>query len=270
MKTILKIGILLFCVAFYLGCVADVRMTPRPQDPTPTPPPSIRHLDLKVLQLTMSPDPVREGQRVGFQALIANRSQYSARAHLFIKDRDEVVTQVYDVLIRPGENQVVFPQTNYRFSRNEYCFTIEVDIERTRRPVDIAKEFCARRTHQGWTMGSLRIGPLAVEDLDFSPDPAIPGREVRFKATLRNDGSPLRVNIRVLDRDQVVAQLNDVLLPNGISNFLFPHTQYKFQRFDHCFTVMVDVERTPYRVDAVRQFCAKPIGWTLTPPPQRP
>ncbi len=270
MKTILKIGILLFCVVIYSGCVSHVQVGPGPQEPAPGPSPGLRPMDLKVLQLTMFPDPVREGQRVSFQALVSNRSQYSARAHLFLKDRDEIVTQVFDVLLRPGENQVIFPHTNYRFSRQEYCFTVEVDLGRTRRPVDIAREFCARRTPQGWTMESFRVGPLVVEDLDFSPDPVIPGREVRFKATLRNDGSPLRVNIRILDRDQVITQLNDVPLPYGVSSFLFPHTSYKFQRFDHCFTVAVDVERKPYRVDAVRQFCAKPAGWTLNPPPQRP
>ncbi len=270
MKIILKVGILLFCLVIYPGCVSHVQVTPGPQEPAPAPSPGVRHLDLKVLQLAMSPDPIREGQRVSFQALVANRSRHSVRAHFFLKDRDEIVTQVYDVLLRPGENQVVFPQANYRFFRNDYCFTVEVDIERTRRPIDIAREFCARRTHQGWTMESLRVGPFIVEDLDFSPDPAIPGREVRFKATLRNDGGPLRVNIRILDRDQVVTQLNDVQLARGISNFLFPHTPYRFQRFDHCFTVMVDVERTSHRVDAVRQFCAKPMGWTLNPSPQRP
>lgn len=270
MKTIMKIGFLLLSMAVYPGCVAHVQTVPGPQEPAPAPSPGVRHLDLKILQLTMSPDPVREGQRVSFQALVLNRSRQSVRAHFFIKDRDEIVTQVYDVFIRPGENQVVFPQTQYRFSRNEYCFTVEVDIERTRRPIDVAREFCVRRTQQGWTMGSLRIGPLVIEDLDFSPDPALPGREVRFRATLRNDGGPLRADIRILDRDQVVTQLNDVFLPRGTSNLLFPNTQYKFQRFDHCFTVMVDVERTPYRVDGARQFCAKPAGWTLNPLPQRP
>jgi len=27
----------------------------------------------------------------------------------------------------------------------------------------------------------------------------------------------------------------------------------------------VDVERTPYRVDAAREFCARPFGWSLKP-----
>ncbi|MDP2971272.1 MAG: hypothetical protein Q8P64_18990 [Deltaproteobacteria bacterium] len=184
--------------------------------------------------------------------------------NLFVKDRDEVVTSVQDVLIKPGYNRIIFPHTGYRLSRHEHCFTVEVDIERTRRTVDVVKEFCARRTYQGWTMTAPRIA-LFVEDLGMLPDSASPGQEVRFRARLRNDGSPVRANIRIQDRDQIVTQLNDVFLPQGYSDFIFPSIRYQFQRNDHCFVVIVDVERTPYRVDAARQFCARPFGWSLKP-----
>ncbi len=222
-----------------------------------------RHLS--VLQLEMNPDPVRQGQLVSFQAVISNASRLPGKVSFFIKDRDEVVTAVHDVMIRPGQNRIAFPQADYRFSRNEYCFLVEVDIERTRNTIDVAKEFCARRTYQGWSMKAPRVGPLFVEDLDMSPDPVRPGQEVRFRARLRNDGHPLRVDLRIQDRDQVVAQLNDVHLRPGYSEFVFPDTRYQFERSDHCFTVIVDVERTPYRVDAAREFCAKPFGWSLKP-----
>jgi hypothetical protein len=221
--------------------------------------------DLRILHLEMNPDPVREGQWVSFQAVVSNLSRHSGRVNLFIKDKNEVVTVVYDVILRPGDNRIAFPRKNYRFQRQEYCFTVEVDIERARRPIDMAKEFCARRTYQGWSMTAPRTGPLFVEDLDMHPDPVYPGQEVRFRARLRNEGSPVRVNLRIQDRDQLVAQLNDVLLPHGAFDFFFPFTRYPFQRVDHCFTVIVDVERTPYRVDAAREFCARPYGWSLRP-----
>ncbi len=227
--------------------------------------PKIHPGDLRVLQLEMNPDPVREGEWVSFLVVVSNRSRYSARVSLFVKDRDEVVTSVDDVLLKPGNNRIFFPQTRYRFSRNEYCFTVEVDIERTKRPIDVAKEFCARRTYQGWSMNAPRVGPLFVEDLDITPDPVRPGQEVRFRVRLRNDGSPVRADIRIQDRDQLVTRLNDVILHRGHYEFLFPYTRYQFQRFDHCFTVIVDVERTPYQVDAKREFCARPYGWTLKP-----
>jgi hypothetical protein len=53
--------------------------------------------------------------------------------------------------------------------------------------------------------------------------------------------------------------------PDGYAEYQFPFSRYTFQRFDHCFTVIVDVERTPYRTDAAREFCVKPMGWTLKP-----
>jgi len=227
--------------------------------------PTIQHGDLRVLHLEMSPDPARAGQRVSFQAVVSNLSRHSGKVNLSIRDRDEVVAAVYDVVLRPGDNRVAFPQTNYRLERNEYCFTVEVDIERSKTPVDLAKEFCARRTSQGWTMASHRVGPLFVEDLDMHPDPVQPSQEIRFRARIRNDGSPIRANIRIQDRDQVVTQLNDAFVRRGQSEFFFPNTRYQFQRLDHCFTVIVDVERTPYRVDAAREFCAKPYGWSLRP-----
>ncbi len=269
MKAFVKSLILILCALMYMGCAADVQMTTRPQE-TPYPPPTIRHQDLKVLQLTMSPDPVREGQRVSFQAIVTNFSQYSARADLLIQDKDEIITQVGDVLLRPGDNRIIFPQTHYRFTRNEYCFTVVVELERRRRPIEIAREFCTWRTYQGWTMGAFRVGPLLVEDLDFSPDPVIAGREFQFRIQLRNDGNPLRADLQIMDGEQVVAKLNDVYLSRGVSNLLFPPTRYSFQRFEHCFTVVVDVERIPYRMDAKRPFCAKIKGWTLNPVPHRP
>jgi len=265
MKGLIKLGIILFCLLTFFGCVGEVRMAPRYEEPTPGPGPAIRPLDLRVLQLQISPDPVWEGQYMVFQAIIANGSQYSGRCSVFIKDRDEIISQAYDVFLRPGENRIVFPQTNYRFSRSEYCFTVEVDIERTRRQIDMAKEFCVRRTSQGWTMATARVGPFFIEDLDAIPDPVIPGQSVRFRARLRNDGAPVRANLWIKDRDQVVGQLNDVFLPSGAFDFYFPFAQYQFERFDHCFTVGVDVERTPRRVDAARQFCAKPKTWTIRP-----
>ena len=221
--------------------------------------------DLKILHLEMNPDPVGEGEGVNFQTVVSNHCHHPGKASLFIKDKDEVVAAVYDVTLRPGDNRIVFPQTSYRFHRQESCFTAEVDTERSRRPVDLATEFCAWRTYQGRSLRAPRVGPLFIEDLDMSPDPVRPGQEVRFRARLRNDGRPLRVDLRIRDRDQVVTRLEDILLQPGYSEFLFPYTRYSFQGFDHCFIVVVDVERTPYRVDAAREFCAKLFGWSLRP-----
>jgi len=202
---------------------------------------------------------------VVFRVTISNGSRHSGRVTLAIKDKDEIISEVRDTPLRPGDNQVDFPESSYRFTRSDHCFTVEADIERTRSPIDVAKEFCAKRTYAGWTLSDKGIGPLYIEDLDINPDPVTPGQEIRFQVRLRNDGRPIRGDIRIQDKDQVVVQVENVHIPRGYSNFQFPYTRYSFQRFDHCFTVLVDFERNPYPVDAAREFCAKPIGWTLRP-----
>jgi hypothetical protein len=257
---------LFFLILFFIpltGQCQPVREVEKPRPDHPGPP--IRHGDLKVLQLNMSPDPVREGQAVSFEATVDNLSRHAAEVSLFIRDRDEVITVVHEVALKPGRNQIFFPRTNYRFSRQEHCFTMAVDIERTIQAIDLVKGFCARKISQGWTLAGVRVGPLFVEDLDMTPDPARPGQEIKFRVRLRNDGTSLRADLRIHDRDQIVARLNDIMIPRGRSEYLFPRTRYAFQRFDHCFTVIVDVERTPHRVDSAKEFCAQPTGWTLKP-----
>jgi len=113
----------------------------------------IRPEDLRIVQMEFSPDPVRQGQQVSFRITIANDSRHSGRITLVVKDRDEVISEARDVNISSGENSIDFPETNYRFSREDHCFTVEADIERNRRPISLAKEFCAQRTSIGWTLG---------------------------------------------------------------------------------------------------------------------
>ena len=225
----------------------------------------IRPEDLSVLQLEISPDPVRQGQRVTFRVTISNGSRYSGRVTLAIKDKDEIISEVRDAPLRPGDNQIDFPESSYRFSRSDHCFTVEADIERTRSPIDAAKEFCAKNTNLGWTLSDKGMGPLFVEELGIYPDPATPGQDVQFRAKVRNDGRPIRGTIRIQDKDQVVAQVENVSIPGGYTEFQFPKSQYTSQRVDTCFTVLVDFEGTAYPVDASREFCPKPMGWTLRP-----
>jgi hypothetical protein len=270
-------GVVFLGFVLLSGCAADILITPPPARPLPPPPPErplpppprLLPLDLRVLDLDLSPDPVREGERVRFRLTIYNQSPQGGRATFAIKDRNEIVIEAHDVLIRPGQNRIEFPWTGYRFSRSEHCFLVEVDLDRTRRPVDAAKAFCAWKTQGGWTLSEARIGPFIVEDLDMYPDPVHPRDEVRFKVKLRNEGRPVRANLWIQDHDQVVTRMEDVSIQPGYAEYLFPYSRYAFQRSDHCFAVLLDVERTRQKVDAKRVFCAKQLprgrGWTLQP-----
>ena len=217
-----------------------------------------------VTQMEMIPDPAREGQRVAFRATIANSSRHHVRVVLAVMDRDRVVSQVDDASLRPGNNQIDFPETSYQFSgRKQRCFTIETNIDHRWVPITMAAEFCPKRSTAGWSTSDRGVGQLYVEELLMSPDPVSPGQEVRFIVRLRNDGRPIRGNIRLQDRDQVVVQTDSVNIPGGLTDFQLPRSRYTFQRIDTCFTVSVDVDRTPYPIDASREYCVNPTAWTL-------
>jgi len=144
---LLGIGLIIFCVVITQGCV--VRET------TPPPPgPAFHHGFLRVTELVMSPDPVREGQRIRFAMVMVNNSSYSRRVSIAVRDGDELVNEVSDIAIRPGVNRISFPWTGYRFSRQDPCFVVLVNIEGTYKPVDLARRFCVQRTNYGWTMGN--------------------------------------------------------------------------------------------------------------------
>jgi hypothetical protein len=190
------------------------------------------------------------------------------RVVLAVMDRDRVVSQVSDAYLQSGDNQINFPEMSYQFpGRDQRCFTIEMNIDRRWVPITMASEFCPKRSNAGWSMSDRGAvaGRLQVEELLMSPDPITPGQEVRFTVRLRNDGRPIRGNIRIQDRDQVVVQTESVNIPRGLTSFQLPRSQYTFQRMDTCFTVMVDVDRTPYPVDASKEYCANPTAWTMKP-----
>lgn len=229
------------------------------------PEPGRRPEALQVLALDMFPDPAREGQRIRFSITLLNRTSYSGRANLFIRDQDGLVVETRGALLQPGNNRVDFPDTGYRFSRRDPCFTVEVDIAGTKRPVDFARGFCAHRTSAGWTLSQVSVGPFLTEDLEMVPDPARPGQEVRFKVRLRNGGTPIRGNIGIRDKDEFISWVQDVRIEPGSAEYQFPGSGYTLQRFDHCFGVAVEAEGKRYETERAREFCARPLGWTLRP-----
>jgi hypothetical protein len=216
--------------------------------------------------MEMIPDPVGESQGVAFRATIENNSRQQLKITLAITDRGQVVSQINDAYLQPGRNLITFPESSYRlYGRDQRCFTIDTYTDRRWVPLAAAKDFCANRSRGGWSMSETGggLGRLAVEDLTISPDPVAPGQEVIFMVKLKNDGRPIRGQIRIQDRDQVVVQTDTVNIPPGVNQFQLPRSQYTFQRMDTCFTVFIDVDRAPRQVDAAREYCAHPTAWTL-------
>jgi len=152
-RTFVGFGLVVLYLLALQGCVVREAYPP---PPGPPPEPGFHHRQLRVLELAMSPDPAREGERIRFSVRLANNSSFSKRVTVGIRDRDQWVSEVSNVWVRPGTNEIVFPYTGYRFSRQDHCFTVFVDIDGNYRAVDLAREFCAQRTYGGWTLAGSR------------------------------------------------------------------------------------------------------------------
>ena len=182
---------------------------------------------LTIPHLDMSTDPVREGQRVRFVMTLLNRTSFLGRSILFVKDRDEVVAEARGVLLRP---------------------------------VDLAREVCVQWAYGSLTLSEVSIGPFLVEDLEMVPDPARLGQEVRFNLRLRNSGIPVRANIRIEEGDEIVAWVDNVSVEPGMGEYQFPYTGFFLQKFDHCFSIVIEVEGKLYKAETTRELCVKPRG----------
>jgi hypothetical protein len=231
---------------------------------------SVRPEQLTVTRLEFLPDPVPEGRRFGFRATISNASQYSVTLPLGIADRNKIISATKDATLRPGNNQIDFPEISYQLSGTDYCFTLETIVDRSRVRINMAREFCANSTRAGWTlsdrMGDRDTAQLHVEDLQMSPDPVSPGQEFRFTVRLSNDGKPMRGHIMIQDRDQVVARIDNASILRGSAEYQFPRSRYAFQRSDTCLQVSVDLDGTLSPVRAWRkEYCVYPVNWTLKP-----
>ena len=148
MKTVyglVGVGFIVLYVLVVQGCVVRETYAP-PSGQT------FHHRQLRVTDLAMSPDPAIQGQKIRFSMLMVNDSSFSRRVSIAIRDGDELVSEVSDIPIRPGTNRIRFPYSGYRFSRQDHCFVVLVDIERNYKAVDLARRFCAQRTYRGWTL----------------------------------------------------------------------------------------------------------------------
>lgn len=218
----------------------------------------IRLDSLSVSQMEMIPDSPRNDQPATFRAIIANNSRQDVKISLAVVDNDMVISQLNEVYLRPGNTQVDFPPASIQFPRGEQrCFNIQTNVDRKWVPINMASAFCAEGSRRD------RRAELSVEGLRMTPDPASFGQDVSFEVRIRNDGKPIKGNIRIQDSDQVVVQTDTVNIPHGVTKFDLPRTRYSIQRMDTCFTVIVEVDRTRLQINAAEEYCANPTAWTL-------
>lgn len=103
---------------------------------------------------------------------------------------------------------------------------------------------------------------INIEDLDISPDPIGRNDRVRqWRVKVRVDGTgecETTFEIRENPGDQVVARGARRVLRPGVNNITLDAVErYRFQKREHCFEVLADIEQTRRPVDAAERFCAR-------------
>jgi hypothetical protein len=122
-------------------------------------------------------------------------------------------------------------------------------------------------------IGCLRGDRIQIQDLDLSPDPIIEGQRIRaWTVRLRFDGNrECETEIEVREGGEVIGGTRRFNLRPGINDIeIQPTERFRFQRGEHCFTVVADLEGSRRQVDAARRFCARQRpSWTMREPGDR-
>jgi hypothetical protein len=131
-----------------------------------------------------------------------------------------------------------------------------------------AELFGAQRVRCG---GNHRIEIL---DLDMSPDPIAQGQRIReWRVKLRVDSNgecETELEIRERGDNEVAGSAKLRRLKPGVNDIeIDASSRYRFQRGEHCFRVVADIEGTQRPIDARKAFCARQIRqererrWTM-------
>jgi hypothetical protein len=108
---------------------------------------------------------------------------------------------------------------------------------------------------------------LRIQDVDVSPDPLIQGQRIRsWRVRVRLDGNrECEAEIMVREGNEIVGRARNHNLRPGVNEVdVQPIENYRFQRNEHCFDVVVDLDGSRRRIDADRRFCAKQTpAWTM-------
>lgn len=108
---------------------------------------------LNVEDLDVSPDPIVEGTRIrAWKVRVRFDGNRECETEIMIREGGDVVAQARRINLRPGVNDIdLRPSENYRFRGREHCFTVQVDLEGSRREVDAKRRFCAEQ-RPAWSM----------------------------------------------------------------------------------------------------------------------
>ena len=115
---------------------------------------------------------------------------------------------------------------------------------------------------------------IEILDLDMRPDPIAQGQRIQeWRVRLRVDGNgecETELEIRERADNEVAGRAKLRRLRPGVNDIEIEASgRYRFQRGEHCFRVVADIEGTRRPVDAKKDFCARQIRhdgerrWTM-------
>jgi hypothetical protein len=116
----------------------------------------------------------------------------------------------------------------------------------------------------GWARCG-RNAQLEVVDLNMYPDPVSSGDRIeRFRVSIRSDARTdceTRVQIRETQGGDLIGRDSKYRLRRGVNRIeIEPEGRYRFNRQEHCFVVVADLEGNWWPLDAVRKYCARRTG----------
>jgi len=107
-----------------------------------------------IQDVSMSPDPIMEGQRVrAWRIKVRFEGNRTCYTQIEIYDsRNKLVARADAVSLRPGVNEIaVRPDSSFQFSAREQCLKIFVNVEGSKKEVDAKQKICA--TQRGsWSL----------------------------------------------------------------------------------------------------------------------
>jgi hypothetical protein len=108
---------------------------------------------LRIEDLDMSPDPIREGQRLrAWKVRIRFDGRRDCSTDIVVREGGNTAGQVNNFRLRPGVNDIEVPANDsFRMRNREHCFTVQADLDGSRQAVDASRRFCAAQKNV-WSM----------------------------------------------------------------------------------------------------------------------
>ena len=102
---------------------------------------------MRILDLDMRPDPVREGGKVAdFRVTLQSDRNGECGTTIEVRDQDQIAAIGRATRILPGRYVYTLQaQPDYRFRRDDQCLTVMVNVGGRYSPVETQQVFCAKR-----------------------------------------------------------------------------------------------------------------------------